>query len=192
MQDPMGIISRVGKTTLKKSKESVRNQKHRNKECLWQLPTGLNRAIERTSELRDKLIETSQVKHKQWKKKFTRISKNCGVQFSQAKTVKEHPKPIVICFVIRLGWSVGSQTSFPSVDLYESVSENLCEMAPALPYLCLMLLEGDAVLKLILESISKIWEKRPKMTPSETSVRFLQGELPRGRGKLIPKRLFLS
>lgn len=63
-------------------------------------------------------------------------------------------------------------------------------MAPALHYLCLVLPEGDTVLELILESISKIGEERQKMTPWETSLGFLQGDLP--REKLIPQRLFLS
>lgn len=64
--------------------------------------------------------------------------------------------------MIQLGWAVGSQTSFPSIDLCEILSAKLSEMALALHYLCLVLPE-DVVPELILESISKIKKERQKM-----------------------------
>lgn len=44
----------------KRSKENTWNRKHRNKECLWWLITGLEIAEERSNDLKDMSTDTSQ------------------------------------------------------------------------------------------------------------------------------------
>ena len=90
------------------------------------------------------------------------ISHFLKVQASQARTTQAHPKPIVIRTVTQLNGAIGFPTSFPSVDLCESLNIKLCEMTLILHHICILFSGGHAVLELIIESISKISGERER------------------------------